>query len=378
MRFWRAIARTVAVAALAGALVRCSSSVEIVTPTPARANAFTEKYAVLSPNTVTSLTEVAQLTAAAYMSKASAVAYSLDANTVLAAYAEEGYVVRWDLATGDIIEEQHLGIVSPRGLGFDISGNVLMGPTAREVDTASPDAAEHVNGIGLWDTRTGKLIRCLTHPCTGNVPGRDGYLGAKMDTTGSWVLIYSEWGFSTLDLTGASAGRISLINSPDSAYGWRLGTIAVDAAHRRIALVLSEGGIWLDSLDGSMRNYQTLVDGVKNANRTIHDAVFDLAGQWLGILIDDTLSVWQMKAKPDKPYLEATVSNGIAIRFDQTGSLLLVAGGDRLLVWNLADKTRMAEFRTPGITSLGVSQDNRLVLWGDADGSIHVWGTALP
>jgi hypothetical protein len=32
------------------------------------------------------------------------------------------------------------------------------------------------------------------------------------------------------------------------------------------------------------------------------------------------------------------------------------------------------EFATPKITSLSISSDNRLLIWGDREGTIHVWG----
>lgn len=374
MRSCRFILRTVLVAALTYVLVACSSTQELATATLAPANAFTEQYLMLSPDSITTLMEVAELRPSAPRAAGvSAVAYSLSGNVVLAAYAGQGYIVGWDLSSGQIVGEHDVDFVTPRGFSFDIHGQVLMGAAALEAN-----ATEHMNGLGLWDARTGHLIKCLTYPCTGNVTATNGYIGAAMDVTGNWVLIYSESVISVLDLSGATPGRISQINDMDSDYLWQISTIAIDSVHRRFAVVLQEGGIWQDDLDSSAHGYQTILEGIKQARHVVQDAKYDPTGSWLGVLQDNQLSVWELEPGRESQVLNALVSDGFALRFDQAGHLLFVAADNKIVVWDLLDKAITAEYETPSITALEVSQDNRMVLWGDALGVVHVWGAPKP
>jgi WD40 repeat protein len=108
--------------------------------------------------------------------------------------------------------------------------------------------------------------------------------------------------------------------------------------------------------------------------RQIIAAKFDPAGHWLAFIRDNHLSVWQTAKRPESLYLEADVPNAVTLGFDQTGTLLFVGTSDKITIWDVANKTIVAEYDTPRLASLAISEDNRLLIWGDAWGKVHIWG----
>jgi WD40 repeat protein len=225
---------------------------------------------------------------------------------------------------------------------------------------------------------TGELIQCMTYPCQENTSSKDGNIGAVIDPDRRWVFSYSESTISIGDLSGKTEGRLSLVNDLDTDYMWSIGAIAPDAAHDGYAIVFQEGKVWLDTVDRSASRYRTLVDGKKNDVQEVITAKFDPAGQWLAFIRGGYMSVWYLGKKPESLYLEEKVPQAVDLSFDHSGSLLFVGGGDKITIWDLTNKSIVAEHEASGITSLDISEDNRLLIWGDAQGAIHVWGIPAP
>jgi len=60
--------------------------------------------------------------------------------------------------------------------------------------------------------------------------------------------------------------------------------------------------------------------------------------------------------------------------FDRTGQILAVATKNGIMVFNLAEKKLIEEYQVGEVTALYFTRDNRLLIWGDAQGAIHFWG----
>lgn len=360
------------------ALVACSGSRTSATPSPVPPNRFTSSFPPLNVSTIHKLTEIQNFVSSEHGGRILGVNYTLDADQVLAVY-EDGYLVGWDIETSEVVLEHSLGIVSSKALSFSASGTLLMGATEHMF---KPDISnkmiEYVNGLALWQVENGKLFRCITYPCDGGVNRKDGYLGASIDQKGRWNIVFSEPGISTLDLSGKDPGRISAVNSWDADYQWNVGAIAIDSIHERYALVFQEGRIGLDSFNPSTLVYRTIAEGNQNNLHEIVAAEFDPTGQWLAVIRDDHLSVWQVDKITGALYFERGIPNAVTLQFGQFGKLLIVADDEKILIWDMEGKKVAADFQTPSITSLAISEDNKLLLWGDAQGKVHLWAISHP
>jgi WD40 repeat protein len=138
---------------------------------------------------------------------------------------------------------------------------------------------------------------------------------------------------------------------------------------------LQEGGIWL-STDNSIFPYRTIVKGKEGDIQEVVAAQFDPTGYWLAFIRGDRVSVWQ--ADKEKLYLEEDMINAVNLRFDRTGQRLIVAASDKIVIWDLEGKNKIVEYDAPGISALSISDDNRLLIWGDTQGRAHIWGAPLP
>jgi len=357
------------------AIIACSTPAAVTAPTVHPPNTFTEDLSTLDTSAITAMAEIAKFVST--HDGVIQVAYASDTNRVLAAY-EDGYIIGWDGTTTNVVLEHDLKIASSNSLNFNISSTMLLGATESLIRSNKYNpTTEYINGIALWNVETGDLIRCITYPCQDNPLSRDGYIGAAIDPTGQWVLVYSESTVDVSNLSGTSS-HLHLINNLDADYQWNIGAVAVDAIHKRYAIILQEGGVWLDTLDSTNYAYHILADGQPNDLHAVLDAKFDPGGQRLAVIRDDILSVWQLARDSEKELLHKEIPDAFTLTFDQEGKLLIVGVPNKIIVWDLEKQDIIAEYDTLGITSLTFSQDNRLVIWGDVSGAVHIWGVVLP
>ncbi|MGD0752476.1 MAG: hypothetical protein ABSA23_13855, partial [Anaerolineales bacterium] len=62
------------------------------------------------------------------------------------------------------------------------------------------------------------------------------------------------------------------------------------------------------------------------------------------------------------------------LAFDRSEQLLFVGTNDAISVIDLAEKSTLTTISTAGLTTFTISSDNRLLIWGDSKGAIHIWG----
>lgn len=109
--------------------------------------------------------------------------------------------------------------------------------------------------------------------------------------------------------------------------------------------------------------------------QTVVSAEFDPAGQFLAFIRGNRLSIWQLN-RGAKLHLEANVPDPVTLHFDQTGQLLFIGASEKITIWDMESKTIIAEYDVLGLTSFTISEDNRLLSWGDDTGVVHLWGVA--
>jgi WD40 repeat protein len=336
---------------------------------------FGRAYQPLDKVTALALSEIVTLKSPDSLGHVSKIGFLASDNIFVAVYAEQGVVMGRYANTSDIAFKHSLGIVSDKGLAFVASDKYLVGATERIFKPdISKRAVEYVNGIALWDVRTGELQKCISYPCQGNKSGRDGYLGITVAPDGMWEAVYSEGVISLDGLLVDSEGPIHTINPQDASYHWDIGNVAFDSKHRRYAVVFQEGRIYLSGKEFSV-DYHVLADGVEGHRLPVADAQFDPTGQRLVVVRGNYTNVWDIDTS--QTLFDINTSSP-TIAFDKDGKLLFIGDNDKLTIYDLEAKNQLAEYEVPGITSLSISEDNRLVIIGDDLGQIRVWGKTLP
>ena len=353
------------------------------TPSLADTNTFTSNLIPLD-SMPKGLTEILALKPTWRSGSVWAVQYSIEKNAVFSAYGEDGRIVQWSLDTENIVITHKLGIVSPKSLRFSEDGKVTLGSTGlvyKESEyTGHP--IEHITGIAVWSTETGELIRCLSLPCFESPPeSTEGEVGAVVDPTGQQVFIYSEHSISILGLAGDLPSQGIFVNSPDSDYWWNIGQVAYDDLNQRYAIIYQEGRVQIkDVIPNNVGPFSfstILTEGKKGELSNIPAAVFDPSGTWLAFIRGDRLAIWEIEQNLGKLFFDDEIYTAFSLLFDQTGKFLFVAARDKITVLDIAQKNVVAEYYTPTITTFDISKDNRLLIWGDENGIIHVLGIPI-
>jgi WD40 repeat protein len=351
-----------------------SPSVE-ATISPMPPSDFGRAYGPLDGRTVVALSEALALKPLDSPSPVAKVGFLASDNIFVATYVEPGVVIGWNATTSEVAFNHDLGIVTAKGLAFVSSARYLIGATERVFKTNRfKYTTEYIDAIALWDVTMGELIKCITYPCQGNESVGDGFLGITVAPDGTWLAISSEGGLSLSGFLNDTPNIHYTINDPDALYQWRLGNVAFDSRHRRYALVFQEGRIYLSDGEFSTQ-YRVMANGNEGHGLPVTDAQIDPTGQWLVITRGDTTSIWGLEA--GEVHFDISTSNPV-ITFDKDGKMLFLGDNDKLTIYDLEAKSQLAEYEMPGITSLSISEDNRLVIIGDDLGQIHVWGKALP
>ena len=353
-------------------LMACSSpSLFRAPPTFVPSNKFTQLYESLRDETAASLVEIVMLSALLNSSPLLQVGYISENNVVVGIYDNGGTVKGWNADTATVAFSHELGIVSPKALSLLPSGKIVIGATNHvfKHDIFNKNA-EYVSGIAVWDVRQGNLIGCITHPCPGGNAREDGILGLATDADGTWLATFSETGLGLSSIDGNTPSLYYTINPLDASYQWQIGSVVFDERNRRYVVIFQECRIYVSDKEYST-NYHIIEKGTKGNGITVTDSIVDPTGRWLAVGRGDTTQL--LNLDDGKVSSQFSVTNPV-LAFDQTGEIFFVGSNNQLEIYSLDEVVKVSEYETPGITSLVVSEDNRLIIWGDVYGQVHVWG----
>lgn len=334
------------------------------------ANEFTQKYEQLNKNNSGSLVEVIKLTSTVFNSPLFKVGYIPDDNIIVGVYEKDGAIVGWIPETTEISFSHETGILTSKGLTFISSGKNIVGAKQRTVKPYFLNQEfEYIDGIALWDVRTGKIIKCITYPCQETTTIEDGFSGISVSRDGKWLVTYSESGIGVSGIPDDTPGFYYDLFDEDFSYPWHIGSVAFDEKQQRYAVVFLEGRIYLS--DGPLStDYRVLQNGKKEDYIVVSDSQIDPTGHFLVVARGETTQV--INLNNGKVLFEFNVSNP-ELAFDETGELLFVGSESGLTIYGVKTGEKVAEYDTVGIASLTISEDNRLLIWGDSQGAIHIW-----
>jgi WD40 repeat protein len=321
-----------------------------------------------------SLVEIALLNSPSLSSRLLKVGYISEDNIVVGVYTDGGVIAGWNVGSSTVVFTHELGIVTPKALDFAASGKKLFGVMDHVFKSNDLNQnIEYLNGIALWDVRTGILLKCITYPCQNNSGKRDGFLGHAVDMDGKLDATFFEGLINISDLSNDTIILNHEINAIDAPYQWQIGSVAFDTHNHRYAVVFQEGRIYVSDIEKPL-NYHVIAKGVKGDIVNIFDAQIDPTGRWLVVARGDKTSV--LNLDNGKVLLEISTSNP-KLAFDRLGEFLFVGSEDNLTIYSLEKASKTSEYAVNGITTIAVSEDNRLVIWGDVQGGIHIWASPL-
>ncbi len=359
---------------LLGCLLISSCSIEKSETIPPT-NPFTNNLQSLSKTNVPKLEELEQIT----ISNLGAIAginYRVAKNELSVVNMGDGSLETWSLDSKSQLADFDLGIITPKGLGFDGVGDYLIGATRHEFRDDNGDGipVEYIDDIKVWNTQTGDLTFCATL-CSeqSNATRPSPYLSAGLSPTGQLAYEYDKIGMK-IDNFETNQSKDVFLSSPD--YYWHyVGRITFNSTGERYAVAYQEGAVRIFS--------QVLNKGIlspeisRNVDKdfqSIPALVFSPEDKWLARIRADKITIWRVLWLGGKLKHEFDFPNAKLLAFDYTEDLLFVGSDKEITIINLADMSTVATLSTPNLTALTISSDNRLLIWGDSMGTIHVWG----
>ena len=230
--------------------------------------------------------------------------------------------------------------------------------------------------------KSGEIIECFSESCGEEFDELTIDIGAAMGRNAEFIIMYGEWAYYLTGLTSSYHSMIVLPNSPDSGYWWSIGRIAIDTANDRLAIIYKEGRIKVDAI-GSNRMFDfelfnVIERGQENQYQTIHSAIFDSTGIWLAVARGGELKIHDVNGWYKPTIYRGQISSFKAMKFNPSGELLFVAADNEISIISTKEKRIIYKFAAPGISAIDISDDNRLLFWGDENGFMHVWGIPIP
>jgi WD40 repeat protein len=325
------------------------------------------------------MSEIKQLVLAKTSGKVAIANYFPAKNILMAVYLGDGYIRAWDIGDAIVSFERNLGIVSDISSAFDESGNLVMGALLHEFKKNDfDDLVEYVGGVAIWDIDTGKLVYCVVHPCDKSAIEwqREAIVGATLDPNGRWVFENREIWISLSDITGVEPSY-SFSEGGDEKPRYAT-LIAINSYNNRYAIADREGEVIINEIGrtglGWILSRFFLGTYDEKARHETKALNFSPDGKLLARIQDDRLTVWRITDQGGVSYIEHNIPKGGLLAFDRSSSMLFIGTNEAILIWDLKNKMFLGEYATPGITSLAISMDNRVLIWGDISGGVHVWG----
>jgi hypothetical protein len=344
---------------------------------------FSQRYAPLRADNLDRLVEVDDWEIMGTGDPISLIKHNLDLNRLTVISEQTQMVVLFAIEEKETIAQQIVDIPGLRVLGIDKEGEkLLVGRSGQRLnDNGKPQ--EFFHWIGLWNILSGFLDQCFTWPCTGELTDPDqiayAYIGAVIDD--KTEVTYSEGSYLTTILSPENRGGITVVNSPDADYWWHIGRVAVNTGQNRLATVFQEGRIHLEKIsklgDFPLAWTDVLARGEENQLHPIQEAIFDPDGRWLAIVRGQDLIIWCIRSWQREVFREK-VGDVHGMRFNPSGELLFIGRDNGIIVISPNERSMIFEMQAPGITTLDISDDNRLLFWGDEHGTVHAWGIPIP
>jgi len=313
---------------------------------------------------------------------------------ILQSVDDDGILTRWQMSSQKALATQTVFAVeteSTEPAAYEINSGISFSKDGSFLITPNEVIANGIYGLNVWNTDSAKQLDCMGHARVQNCidwgssddtfrslalhPTRDLYFVAWDANIDAW------YGFAS---GGGNGGSFTI--KREEPFGTpQIMRLAMDPHGDYLAAVDVEGNIqvWDISahkspmINEQYHDYSAVASyrlSGSPANVTTIDLQFDPTHSWLAWLTDQQLVVWSLNNYILPMRFRTNLIDPNVLSFDRTGQLLAVADHTAILVFDVGKRTQIASFPVGDVTALYFTRDNRLLVWGDANGSIHAWG----
>lgn len=303
-------------------------------------------------------------------------------DTLNVAYTD-GYLRIWNLQAANLIAEFNMGFILREGTSFNSDGTLLTTALNHTTPNETNVSVTTLGGINLWETQSGKKVNCYGLHCSQiGEQYHSSLRGAILHPNGNWLISFAGSVFDITRINGPSVNIIFNLDNPDDNESSNMSLLAFDAQGDYLAVAYEEGFVELyefNDLIDSGNWMRTLTLGQPQSKRSIVDALnIDPTRRWLSFLTNDEIKVWDLKTGSKEPYFSITLSGANTLAFNGSGSVLLVGTETGLVGIDMNTGAQIAKFEAGRVTTLLITTDNRLLIWGDKAGTVHLWGVGAP
>jgi WD40 repeat protein len=326
---------------------------------------FSESYGVIGVERLNDLEEVILLASG----EQPVLALSQREEGALLSVNSAGWLTEWCWEVGDgwiVCDEMDFEYARSGWVNFSDDGSFVILPKGYD--------GEEISGFMIWDTIELRIVD--------QSPEWEGYA-----TTGSYL---SPSGEISVDFMKGRKFIVANWADPfpynDDLFNYVkeeypvIGKVVIDPEEELLAIAFETGQVSIGDIEegnylSNTRQYYLLEEG---ETTEIQDFQFNPTRTRLAWLSGERLVVIRLQNLIFRIGIDTPVNDGRFLTFDRTGRILVVATGDELLLFDVIKNKQIAVYPVnQEITSLFFTQDNRLLVWGDADGNVHLWGVPL-
>jgi WD40 repeat protein len=294
---------------------------------------------------------------------------------LLVAY-NNGYLYHWSLIEKKKIQDKKISS-SIAQISFSKDGHLALTPNTTIDENRMTD--EEIVGFRIWDTKIGEVMHCFGSGCA---PDTDQWKLSKtaviLSPDGKWFVEAGKHSISiSLTEDATTVANINLF-SPDNPNKLNISSICFDEDSEYLAIAFDDGNVYINDFK-NMRgasSWGTMSELGRPDRQHIPviDMTFDPTRQWLAVARGTDVSIWNVITENKFTTLQ-DYKDIRSLAFDRTGRFLLIAHQAGLSIIDVLNGNKIAYWPLSGITKISVSPDNRMIIWGDAKGIIHLWGT---
>jgi WD40 repeat protein len=308
--------------------------------------------------------EIAVMQAVESKNPITGICYQDQTNSLFTVDSKDGILMRWDVDSGDIETSSDINIHSFSTLQFIEDCNKLFG--AKQVEFRSGRAnivVEYIDDVHLWDTLTSEVIRCWGR-CDEDVQGDPIQIGAIIDESGEKRIDYYDSGYSLTE--GFLLSKSVFVRGIEETSP-TVGQIVFSPSSTKFVIAYLEGGIRINDNRWIKKNSS-------NDKHKVVELVIDPTEKYIARIQDHYLTVWKVGVFSKQEIVHTKLGEENQIIFDKSGQFMFVGGQGHIQIWDMTQNQMIHEVLAKGISSMTISDDNRLLVWGDEYGNIHFWG----
>jgi len=352
---------------------------------------ISEDLSELTPGNINNLEEISLFQQSEHMQFI--VLAELETDRSLLGVTKDGFLYRWIPNSSLPSPQVIFGVVGLTKQQMDnysiheISAGVSFNQNGEFVIVPSQLDSGGIYGYNIWDTIGFRLLDCVGKEqyCPGWPQGDDSFKNLIIHPTENLILASHAY-----LLSGWHGFNGYPTNPGDVFHEWTeeeliITRLAIDFHGDYFAFADDGGHIQVVDIRVYKQNADRVpvndsfeinskkLTGDKTAPKII-DLELDDTHSWLGWLTDQSVFLWSFQNYLSPLKFSADIDDGNAISFDRTGNILAVATQTGIEIFNTETGKRIATYPVGDITAIYFSRDNRLLIWGDSNGGIHVWG----